>query len=841
MKRIFKNDKIIKKIILITMLIILILSNILIGAPVNNNATIINIIVTLVAMIFIIFKISKKERMIKDKIDLLVLILCLSPAIPIIFNTYITLSGSINYLLRYIMIFFIYIIFKDISKEYPKTEKYLINITIISAVFLTIIGLDKMSTNVFLPYIKAINSWQVEYEETRMDSLFSYANTFAAFLSFSLFLVIGKYLDTEKKKFKIIYATFIFILLTGIILSYSRSIFIFLAIMFILFIIMLKDKEMILKTIIILTITGAFSILYSCLFGSFLTSGNFILIWTMFLVINLISGVIVLIVDKYTKNMTKVKNKYYVVGLFSIFIVISTIVIVGLNFKEPLIMFNTSNAKNKITKEIYQVQGNSNYTFEFDIESKTKYKNSNIFKITIIEKNKYFDNIKETSIDFSNYSGKKEIKLKTDEDTKEIFIIFTSEMVNEETYLKVNRLLVNGKEEILKYKYLPTTLISKVKNINLNTKSAWERGVFILDGIKLIKNNILFGIGGEGWKYMQGDVQEYYYATTEVHSYPIQIFLEFGIVGFFSLVGILYYFIKGLYKYLKEKTENNDVKVKSIIVAILLIFLHSCMDFDMSFLCVLLTMFAFLGVESNKVICSLKNNRSKNIVNYIMLILLIPLLIINIFNHIVEKKLYILKNENNIDKAYEILSGINKYPSYSLDVKKVNIELNELYSRIHNVNKNKCIVENGKYILKYEKRYNTVEVSNILINIYLDEENTHIEELLEISEIALNSKLKNRYNVSEILERENIFLELAEKMRKTYDKTKQEDFLEMSNKFYEKIISEYNQNRDTIKNHIKCRYNKLNQEFYINKIKEIYEEAIRGRSLNEYISINISL
>ena len=84
------NEKLTDKILTFLICGILLITNILIGSPTNYNAIMINIIATLVAMIFIITKkIAKKEKIIENKLDICVLILCISSCIPLIFNTYI--------------------------------------------------------------------------------------------------------------------------------------------------------------------------------------------------------------------------------------------------------------------------------------------------------------------------------------------------------------------------------------------------------------------------------------------------------------------------------------------------------------------------------------------------------------------------------------------------------------------------------------------------------------------------------------------------------------------------------------------------------------------------------
>ena len=161
-----KLEKITNKMITFLLCGMLLITNLLVGAPVNNNGTTINIIVTLVAMIFIITnKISKKEKIIENRLDICILILCISSLIPLIFNTYTSLTGCINYVLKYISVFLTYIMIRSYTKEKSKVKRYIINIIIISSIILVIFGIDKMTTNIFNHILVAINMPQIEYEE----------------------------------------------------------------------------------------------------------------------------------------------------------------------------------------------------------------------------------------------------------------------------------------------------------------------------------------------------------------------------------------------------------------------------------------------------------------------------------------------------------------------------------------------------------------------------------------------------------------------------------------------------------------------------------------------------
>ena len=822
-----KNEKSIDKILIFLVCAILLITNILVGSPTNNNASMINIIVTLVAMIFIIIKkISQKERIIKNKLDICVLFLCVSSCIPSIFNTYATLTGSINYILKYILVFLIYIMLKDLTKGNPKLKNYIINIIIISGVIFVILGIDKMSTNIFFPFTKSINMPEFTYEEIRMDSLFSYANAFAAFCSMALFLAIGNYIKEENKIKKYVIEIAIFLLETGIILSYSRTILIFLLLTYLIYLFLLKDKESRIKAIESTIIIGIFVLAYSTIYMKLLSAGYYNILWLLLLIFSLVAPVVVLIFERLNTKLLKIKIKYVIFFILTIIIIFIITIIIGLQQTEPLVLFNTSRSEKEVTKELYQIKGNTNYTFTFDIEAKSGYENTDLFKITILEKNKYFDDIVQTEMEFGTYTGKKEITITTTENTTEVFIIFSSKIVKDDMYLKINSLQINNKEEVLNYKFLPTSLINKIENINFNTKSAWERGVFIKDALKLAKDNFLFGIGGDGWQYREGEVQSYYYWAREVHSYPVQVFLEFGILGLLSLIGIIIIVAKYSYSYLKNQ---KDIEFVTILCSVLIVFLHSFLDFDMSYMCIMISIFTLLGIL-NTIIIPRDDSRkkTKNIVNILIFIGLIPIFIINGLNLVVYSKIAVVENENNIDIAYENLQKLNKYPTYLLTAKEQNVIIMQMYSKAHEVDFNTEIIDNLEFILKHEKYNDALENCRKLIEIYTEKDNIPEENIVKINEvcnIAKETKISELYNASENLKRQLTFINIAEILSNQYEKVHNEKIAELSKEMYKIVIDEYDSVLKRISDYEKCRISKEDSEQIIEKLNENYQKA----------------
>lgn len=159
--------------------------------------------------------------------------------------------------------------------------------------------------------------------------------------------------------------------------------------------------------------------------------------------------------------------------------------------------------------------------------------------------------------------------------------------------LIVKSLTINGKEHPLKYRYLPVSLVDKIKSIRVNNKSVWERGVFYQDALKIIKNNLFFGLGGNAWRYEYEKVQSYQYGATEIHSYPLQILMDYGIISFIALFYIVGIIVKHTIVYENEESFG-------IYISILLLLAHSFIDFDMSFFYIMLMWFSLLGICNAK-------------------------------------------------------------------------------------------------------------------------------------------------------------------------------------------------------------------------------------------------
>lgn len=475
-------------------------------------------------------------------------------------------------------------------------------------------------------------------------------------------------------------------------------------------------------------------------------------------------------------------------------IAIISYIVVGLNLpKEVEIQGNYQ-------KILYKIMPNTEYSFEFEIENLGEPENN--LNIQLTQKDKYFDEIAKEEKKFSTNSGKNQIKVKTQENAQVIYLNIKLE--NAEDKIKIKNFKINNEEFILEYKILPTNIVGKIKNIDFSNKSAWERIVFIQDGLKIAKNNWLLGLGTNSWREMQKEVQEYSYYAQEMHCFPIQILVENGVVGFLSVIGIFVIVIQSFTKEVKkEKLESDKI---SIVIAIAFILIYSCLDFHLSFFYVLLILLTLLAIITS-------NEKTKELKKCnIIKILIITVSIINIY-----------------------ISSLEMYYYKDIEALKVNSiwteeRIYDTYSKLLPTNLN---IKVKKYQLaKEEKNYE--KMLNIIGNLLRTEKYLTNNINLEMPLIYLNINKNNQreiefiFNYVKETEKANIYepqfqIIRLKRISQMIDILEEQNNKEYAKKFEEQLKKEIDEKEEKILDYEKARYDKKMVEGYERELKEIKE------------------
>ena len=251
-----KKNKLLEKFGIGLLSLIIIIFSLIIGANEKGLRVIpITILLLLIIIFLVCKKINDKKESIffKNKIDIFVFIFIISTFLPLIFKTYSSLSYQIEFMIKYVFYYAVYILARNTIKT-KKHINIIYSVIIFSSIIPIVLGIDSISgNNTFIWIIKKLNlAYRAEY---KASYTFGYANAVAIYLSMCIFLSLYKIYNTKNNQIRNIYILYIVLALYNIYLCYSRMPSI-LFIIFLLIFFINKYKNTIktnLKKIIIIT------------------------------------------------------------------------------------------------------------------------------------------------------------------------------------------------------------------------------------------------------------------------------------------------------------------------------------------------------------------------------------------------------------------------------------------------------------------------------------------------------------------------------------------------------------------------------------------------------------
>ena len=257
-----KFRKIINIIGIINIISAIVVFNLIIGAN-EKNLRIMSIGIFLGISLAILFikKIIYKEKLLKNKIDISVTGFMMCTLLPLVFNTYCTLQGTVEFILKYFFVYSIYLLVRNVV-DTKKKISILIYTTIFASLIPIVLGIDLMHGKYFDNFLQMLN---LKYsDDYRFSSTFGYANAVSIYVVFCIFLAINRIENTKNIVLKIICFAYIALGTYIIYISYSRVILILYIILIIGYLLkkiykkIQKNKKLL--KYIIATIVGLFTL-----------------------------------------------------------------------------------------------------------------------------------------------------------------------------------------------------------------------------------------------------------------------------------------------------------------------------------------------------------------------------------------------------------------------------------------------------------------------------------------------------------------------------------------------------------------------------------------------------
>lgn len=147
-------------------------------------------------------------------------------------------------------------------------------------------------------------------------------------------------------------------------------------------------------------------------------------------------------------------------------------------------------------------------------------------------------------------------------------------------------------------KMMPEAIQSRLADINLTTRSVTERGTFYEDSMTLFKDHWLIGAGGNAWKGLFLKYETLPYYSSQTHSFAMKVLVDTGIAGsllFLAFFGLILFI---LFRAYRKEGFSFAILNRTGLPLLMggMLFLHSLIDFDMSYGYYVLLFIAFLAL-----------------------------------------------------------------------------------------------------------------------------------------------------------------------------------------------------------------------------------------------------
>ena len=560
----FKPMKTITGILDILICLLLFISALYKGTFYKEDGLFVNVVICMLGLVCLsvklVLNIRDNRKITKSKlgtiVDICVMFMPIAYFLPIIFDKAASLESAIFETLRYVNFAIIYFIVRTTSNK----KVYLTSIVLIG-VILAMLGIDEMTYKAIESVLNPISINYLKDNGGQLSSTIQYANITALIMLMASIIVqdkISKNLpninNKSSIKFKalVIGELFSLILLqSAIILTTSRMNLILMIVSTIIYTAycLKKNKNKSALTLILMLI-AALSLVTS-IDSYLLVQNNFMILFTYIVTLVLISiGVMIgtrfIIVNKTDKRCCSNKKRIIITSIGIIIIVIITIIIC--TTPRSLRLNDSDNKVVSISRNVYtKIQDG------VKLDVKFKFNRNKNFELHIYEVDHEFNKkilviMTSKSLKENEYHG----EISVSEKAESLLLEFKTI----DSDVEIKEFKVNDKKITLSYMFIPDIIMFRLKDTLIKDSNNTLRFIYYKDALKLFNKSRLFGIGGEGFKARYQEVQDENYISSEVHSVPIQILVESGIVGATAFILICIATCIIVYRLFKVKNEE---------------------------------------------------------------------------------------------------------------------------------------------------------------------------------------------------------------------------------------------------------------------------------------------
>lgn len=145
-------------------------------------------------------------------------------------------------------------------------------------------------------------------------------------------------------------------------------------------------------------------------------------------------------------------------------------------------------------------------------------------------------------------------------------------------------------------KVLPNAIYRRLADISLETTSSESRLVFYQDGLKMIRDFPVLGLGGRGWASAFMKYQSYGYVSREAHNHFLQTWVETGTLGLLTWLALWGALLYLGWTRLCSLHDPSRVALAAVLTGAAAVGVHSFIDFNLSLAAISLYLWSLMGI-----------------------------------------------------------------------------------------------------------------------------------------------------------------------------------------------------------------------------------------------------
>lgn len=443
------------------------------------------------------------------------------------------------------------------------------------------------------------------YESNRIASPMGYANTAAAYIMAAYFLSLGL-APLAARRLKVLYLTPATLMLVSVVLTFSRGAWLLLPPLALLLILAAAPGEK-LRSLIYLLVTAVVAIPFALILDPVFRSETPERAWLLIALMVVAALILGLLVELYLNQSRK--SRIILAGAGLVVLIAIAITTVVIPIIGPLSLEKTVEEPAQI-QTIEQVVGNvkAGETYQLAMEINAKQDQLSevgqpgyVWGVRVLEGIPGYRYV--TLLDYQGATTdgweEKLFTFRTGEEATRLEIHFYNKYPGTSISAREVKLSAAGEEQKLRFalnRILPSRFYDRMHSFSRD-RNVNRRFELFRDAIKVIKDYPILGAGGGGWAALYQGYQEQPYVSKEVHNHYLQVWIEAGIFGFLSFIGIWISFAAAFIRNcIKGKSSSKQWQFwTATMLPVIALGAHSAIDWNFSMAAVGIFLFVLLG------------------------------------------------------------------------------------------------------------------------------------------------------------------------------------------------------------------------------------------------------